>query len=1109
MNLGYPVYFFKLQGISTLDGLLSKILSSFGSYSSQKHLLPADKLVSVFRKINFPIILVLDNVDDLLSVETCDARLLDLFVEFLESNININILVTSRELLEDMRDQIKRFQNVRIRPLSSVSSFNFVRQLLPSLSDNVVTRVAEICFHVPLAIKLVTSLIKGNSEDMANKVLDELELPEHRMEHLKQHMQRFFDVPYEQLTLTEKHALISLTVFSSVVINKDAAIEVVSGEKGVTSNAIRSLKTLVKKSLIDEDPNGEYYSIHPLIFSFIVDKAKGNDLQSALHCANSRFCNYYLLNFERINDDFLSGLMVHDSKMEDVLLHLGTVVYLVSTNEFESSQQVLFRILSKAEIFFFMIHLPSHTRNSICTLYDHAIQKQKGNDPTYSKLFVSNYFQTIAFALFVTNVCPDIPDDVRDKVNRLLDGTAAKLSCYEGIFRICHGHLKNGIQKIEMSVGFLQSCSDQRLLKCLCLQILILYYNHLNEFDKVDEFKKTVIEVCKEIGNINLFLINPYECPSFGAANSDVGESLILFGYLLMKWSHPFSAGETKHRMFDLFNSIQKRPVSRECGSHYFHQIYCYADFLVVRLGFDAGHEALVDETIEFLTKSREKLQDCSSPGENTLDGQWSERLLNIYSFKGTLTKKKHQCIEACQKALDICLQKYGMKHIMTADCYLNIGVAENANENYRCALNAFDQALDIISSIANEPESFELGSHVYLERGKTYERLCKLRLAIESFEKAMEMRKRIKINEESETVAEILDFLAAAQIGSSDLASALGTLKRSLQIRTKLFSGKKTSCGNVAGNHFQLGNVYKKLGHLHESKGHYEDALQLLNASENSDKECVFHKCLIYLQLLESKVDEDLYVKLLQENMHVVKEHFEEFLPVLFLKIACYQLESGKYEAGSAFVQKALDFEMNVLREATSNCCEQTVYCYLLVLNTLLKIGKLELVGKLFDRAIQVSGLLPKYKQPYWMSRFYLMKAVLHNKKQEHGEEINCLQDALLQLSKISAEGKDQKCEFVCRLHIARAHIQEQNYEVALKSSYEAITVIENIFPEGSEDEGNLFFMVAEIAKKLKNKKLIVSNLRLAYKMYLKVLGQSHLKTESCYLTYVQALMN
>ena len=100
--------------------------------------------------------------------------------------------------------------------------------------------------------------------------------------------------PFEQLTLSDKHTLISLTVFSSGRISKDAAVDVISDEIGVVK-AVGSLKTLVNKSLIDEDPCGEYYSIHPLIHSFVVDKAKQSDFKNVFQSSRILFCRYSLL----------------------------------------------------------------------------------------------------------------------------------------------------------------------------------------------------------------------------------------------------------------------------------------------------------------------------------------------------------------------------------------------------------------------------------------------------------------------------------------------------------------------------------------------------------------------------------------------------------------------------------------------------------------------------------------------------------------------------------------------------------------------------------------------------------------------------------------------
>ena len=285
LSVDCPVYFFKLQGIRTVVEFLSKILSIFRSDLVDLNLSPIDKIVRIFREISYPIFLIFDNVDDLLSSESNSLELRGLFEQLLDSNDKLNIIFTTREVLENMRNQIECFQDIRIRPLHPVSSVEFVRQILPLYSESVVAKVAEICSHVPLAMKLVASLVENNTEDMANKILEELSLSGDLLEQIdspyEKSMKMLLEVLFEKLTLSDKHALISLTVFSFGRINKDAAIEVVSGETGI-AKIVRSLKTLVKKSLIDEDLGGEYYSIHPLICSFLVEKAKQSDLKMYL-----------------------------------------------------------------------------------------------------------------------------------------------------------------------------------------------------------------------------------------------------------------------------------------------------------------------------------------------------------------------------------------------------------------------------------------------------------------------------------------------------------------------------------------------------------------------------------------------------------------------------------------------------------------------------------------------------------------------------------------------------------------------------------------------------------------------------------------------------------
>ena len=122
----------------------------------------------------------------------------------------------------------------------------------------------------------------------------------------------------------------------------------------------------------------------------------------------------------------------------------------------------------------------------------------------------------------------------------------------------------------------------------------------------------------------------------------------------------------------------------------------------------------------------------------------------------------------------------------------------------------------------------------------------------------------------------------------------------------------------------------------------------------------------------------------------------------------------------------------------------------------------------------------------------------------QEFASAIQFLEHAL---TKLSEKANDKFIEFQCQQQIAFAYYNEGRYKDALTSQYEALSFTKDIYPDGSEKKGESFHIAAVIAEKLGNKKLMVSNLRLRYKMYSKVLGQNHPKTQESYLEYVRGL--
>ncbi|CAB4026778.1 WD repeat-containing alr2800 [Paramuricea clavata] len=1123
LSLTCPVYFFKLQGIRTADEFLSKILSIFKTNLADLSLPPIDKLVSILRELSSRIFLIFDNLDDLLSSENCSVRLAGLFGQLLDSNVNVNVVFTTRELLENMRDLIECFRDIRIRPLHPVSSVEFVRQLLPSFSESVVANVARISSNVPLAIKLVASIVENNNEDMANKILAELNLSGNLLEidrSYEQNMKGLFDTPFEQLSLSDKRALISLIVFSSGRISKDAAVDVISDEIGVVK-AVGSLKTLMKKSLIDEDPCAEYYSIHPLIHSFVADKAKQSDFKNVFQSSRIRFCRYYFLLFERFHDDFLSGNSVDTPQLQDAMEHLSIAIHYFTTSTCSSENcQDLFRILSKSEIFLFLIGLPSLESLDISKLYDFAIEKCRTEQyiDAYSKLHVSKYFLSIAFPLFFSSKYLEnleIPKHIRENVMLLSDGSAAKLGCYEGISLISKGNIKSGIECIEKYVDGLQNCADQQLVKCLCLQLLTLFYTDSKEYSKSRKLSKEATEVCKEIGNYNIFLIGDCDETLSMTQREYKGEQLILFVYLLTRWSIQILSDETQLYFLNFVDQLERQVENKAYNaSQYLFRIFTYGDCLLADLGVCVGQEVLLDERITFLEKSVMS-DDCCSLTDRIFPmisemsvSCFSARLLNCYNFQIDNEKKQGLRVDTCRNALDLSLKQYGKQRWETAFCYLKMGLAENNAENYISALNAFDQALEIMTAIHDGSSSCNVHlAEVYIGKGEAYKWLNKFESAAASFDEVLRIKMKL-CDEGTEEIAEILVLLGQSQLGFNDSSSGLATLEQALQIWETLHAEKPSSNRYIRGAvecYCMIGQVHNALGNNTESIKCFKTALEV---NTHCDQERSIMQSVIFIHLIDLKVDENMYMELLESSLSLIKESHKPFLPILYLRLGSIQVESGKYKAGLAFLQEALDIELEITLRSNFIIREVTVIFHISMVKALNNIGKFKLARKVIDRSTQIAESLPEVSQHLWIFRCYTWKGHIQNKMREYITAIDSLKHALLRLPKISDESCYKLEEFECRRAFAVAHFYVGSYKDALTSFYDALSVIKSRFPEGSVAEAEVYLLVANVTQKMKNKTLEVSNLRLAYKMYSKVLGENHSQTEVTYIAYARALI-
>ena len=248
---GLPVYWISLRGLQSKAGLTSKILSllrqpTIDNRPSDQRLSLDDEICQLFNKISKQSVFILDNADDLLESgwPKVKKEVMQLLEEILRQNPRVTCIVTTRESLEFMDIHFQGHQSLRVRTLDKASTKSLIHELLPNASAADCIEVAHICGQVPLAIKLMCSLI---SEDNS--------LPSHFLDDFKASstesivsMLDIFDSSFQRLTAQEQEALISLSI-----LPENFTTEVAAAVLGTKSGfkAKRMLQNLRRKSLID------------------------------------------------------------------------------------------------------------------------------------------------------------------------------------------------------------------------------------------------------------------------------------------------------------------------------------------------------------------------------------------------------------------------------------------------------------------------------------------------------------------------------------------------------------------------------------------------------------------------------------------------------------------------------------------------------------------------------------------------------------------------------------------------------------------------------------------------------------------------------------------
>ena len=389
---GLPVYWISLRGLQSKAGLTSKILSllrqpTIDNRPSDQRLSLDDEICQLFNKISKQSVFILDNADDLLEsgCPKVKKEVMQLLEEILRQNPRVTCIVTTRESLEFMDIHFQGHQGLRVRTLDKASTKSLIHELLPNASAADCIEVAHICGQVPLAIKLMCSLI---SEDNS--------LPSHFLDDFKASstesivsMLDIFDSSFQKLNAQEQEALISLSI-----LPENFTTEVAAAVLGTKSGfqAKRMLQNLRRKSLIDLGSKPGTFTMHKLLQSFSKDKGD-SEMNKTILNAKGRLNAFYVSYFDKLNKQFLTGhsMDAYIAFYEDK----ESIIQSLVEGCFDSkTADTVFEILVKGELFLDSLFWTVSESKNFDDIYDAAIKAANlhGNEKYHRQLLTSKAF---------------------------------------------------------------------------------------------------------------------------------------------------------------------------------------------------------------------------------------------------------------------------------------------------------------------------------------------------------------------------------------------------------------------------------------------------------------------------------------------------------------------------------------------------------------------------------------------------------------------------------------------------------------------------------------------------------------------------------------------
>ena len=697
-----PVYFLSLRGLKSKSGLTSKCLSLFrncATFETDKlqNLSSDDELGLIFDRLSERCAIILDNADDLFEcgVPNVKEEVINLIGELLNRSDKVSFLLTTRKSLSFLNLHLQGHMAVRIRELDKLSSQALAGELLPEASISDLTKVSQIGGQVPLAIKLLCSSI---SEDLArcSQSLDEfMECSDNIVEMLDNpdypsnlRLKILLDSSFNRLSTQEQESLVSLSILPAQFDLKIAAA--VLG-KTRTIEAEKVLRRLQRKSLIDCCSNSDKLSMHKLIQSFARDKGE-TDMKETVLIAKSRYHAFYIDQFEKLNESFLTGRSML-AFIEFYEHEKDIVRSLIDGCLDPKTADRTFDVLTKAELFLDSLYFSEGA--TFYQIFDSALiaANKLGKNVFYRRLLNSRAFgQVTGGVIGKTKKLLSESKELQLSTSFYSDGEKGKHLCYFGIYQLVIGKTEDGMKVLQDALSSMNTSPEQTILRVIIFQIFAIYYQSKNDTVSSSTFYMKAMKECRDAKDTCLMVIprvettrrkdGEHNTSETWENNSLVNQPLEIEVIFILSEALKRIASTDNHQYFGhlVLRILKDSESAHQTSTAGYFNFHRNAVVLLRSFSkFEPDAITLTEERISFLQKA---LQQSMNEKENIVASpqQHEEALAQNYLDLGFTKHNKGNYTEALDsknRALEIRRKLFGEKHSKTADSYYSVGVTQ------------------------------------------------------------------------------------------------------------------------------------------------------------------------------------------------------------------------------------------------------------------------------------------------------------------------------------------------------------------------------------------------------------------------------------------------